>query len=155
MDAEAKAEVEWVIELIGQIRTTRSELNVPPGARLPLMVISGPEETYIALDANAAVLARLGRIEQRIGGDYQAQFVACGASFGLDVGGAIDIRAEESRLAKTRDIHIGELETLMKRFANPAFTEKAKPEAIAKARADLAHHAAEAERLAAALARLG
>ena len=39
--------------------------------------------------------------------------------------------------------------------ANAAFVEKAKPEAVEKARADHAMHAAEAERLAAALARLG
>ena len=155
VDAEAKAEVEWLIELISQIRTTRSELNVPPGARLPLVVISGPDETYAALDTYAAILTRLGRVEQRIGGEYQAQFVACGASFGLDVGAAINIDAEKVRLTKTRDVHISERETLLKRFANPAFVEKAKPEAVEKARADLAHHAAEAERLAAALARLG
>ncbi|MFN5243594.1 MAG: hypothetical protein ACK5B7_04075, partial [Novosphingobium sp.] len=39
--------------------------------------------------------------------------------------------------------------------SNPAFVEKAKPEAVDKARADHAMHQAEAERLAAALARLG
>jgi valyl-tRNA synthetase len=33
--------------------------------------------------------------------------------------------------------------------------ERAKPEAVEKARADHAHHSAEAERLTAALARLG
>jgi len=38
---------------------------------------------------------------------------------------------------------------------NPAFVEKAKPEAVEKARADYAGHTVEAERLTAALARLG
>ncbi|MDZ4276157.1 MAG: hypothetical protein U0995_08970, partial [Erythrobacter sp.] len=41
------------------------------------------------------------------------------------------------------------------RLGNPAFAEKAKPEAVEKARADLAHHQGEVERLTAALARLG
>ncbi|MFM6853172.1 MAG: valyl-tRNA synthetase, partial [Sphingopyxis sp.] len=41
------------------------------------------------------------------------------------------------------------------RLGNAAFTERAKPEAVAKAREDHAARAAEAERLEAALARLG
>ena len=44
---------------------------------------------------------------------------------------------------------------LAARLANPAFTDRAKPEAVEKAREDHAARAAEAERLAAALARLG
>ncbi|MBX9813698.1 MAG: valyl-tRNA synthetase, partial [Sphingomonas sp.] len=41
------------------------------------------------------------------------------------------------------------------RLGNPSFVERAKPEAVEKARADHAEKAAEAERLSAALARLG
>jgi valyl-tRNA synthetase len=46
-------------------------------------------------------------------------------------------------------------DSLAARLANPAFTERAKPEAVEKARSDHDERAAEAERLAAALARLG
>jgi valyl-tRNA synthetase len=41
------------------------------------------------------------------------------------------------------------------RLSNPAFAERAKPEAVAKARADHESRSAEADRLRAALARLG
>ncbi len=109
----------------------------------------------MALDANAPALARLARVEQVIGGTYQAQFVAGGATFGLDFGLAIDISSEKSRLTKALEVATKERDSLLKRFENPSFVEKAKPEAIDKARNDLGHHAAEAERLAAALARLG
>ncbi len=47
-----------------------------------------------------------------------------------------------------------EAKSLAGRLSNPAFVEKAKPEAVEKARADHAHHATEAERLEAALTRL-
>ena len=67
----------------------------------------------------------------------------------------IDIAAEKARLAKAMAASEKERDSLAKRLTNPAFAEKAKPEAVEKARADHAHHAAEAERLAAALARLG
>ena len=69
--------------------------------------------------------------------------------------GVIDVAAEQARLAKARELSLKERDSLAKRLDNPAFVEKAKPEAVDKARADHAHHAAEAERLEAALARLG
>ena len=69
--------------------------------------------------------------------------------------GAMDIAAEQARLTKALEASTKEAKSLEGRLSNPAFVEKAKPEAVDKARADHAMHAAEAERLAAALARLG
>ena len=69
--------------------------------------------------------------------------------------GIIDIAAEKARLAKALEASTKETKSLEGRLSNPSFVEKAKPEAVDKARADHAMHAAEAERLAAALARLG
>jgi valyl-tRNA synthetase len=48
-----------------------------------------------------------------------------------------------------------EARSLEGRLNNPAFVEKAKPEAVEKARADHAQHAAEVQRIKAALERLG
>ena len=67
----------------------------------------------------------------------------------------IDIAAEKARLEKALAASQKEAKSLEGRLNNPAFVEKAKPEAVEKARADHAIHAAEAERLEAALARLG
>ena len=69
--------------------------------------------------------------------------------------GVIDIAAEKTRLEKALAVAQKEAKSLEERLSNPAFVEKAKPEAVEKARADHAMHTAEAERLAAALARLG
>ena len=52
-------------------------------------------------------------------------------------------------------LSLKEAKALEGRLNNPAFVEKAKPEAVEKARADHAEKSAEAERLAAALSRLG
>jgi valyl-tRNA synthetase len=67
----------------------------------------------------------------------------------------IDVAAERARLEKALAAAQKEARSLEGRLGNPAFVEKAKPEAVEKARADHAHHAAEAERLQAALVRLG
>ena len=77
------------------------------------------------------------------------------ATYILALGSFIDIAAEKARLTKALETSIKEAKSLEGRLSNPAFVEKAKPEAVDKARADHALHAAEAERLAAALARLG
>ena len=67
----------------------------------------------------------------------------------------IDVDAEKARLGKALEASQKEAKSLSGRLSNPNFVEKAKPEAVEKARADLADKEAEAERLQAALARLG
>ena len=69
--------------------------------------------------------------------------------------GVIDIAAEKARLTKALEAVSKEAASLNARLSNPAFTEKAKPEAVEKARGDHAEKSAEVERLTAALARLG
>jgi len=69
--------------------------------------------------------------------------------------GVIDLEAERARLAKAIGAAEKERDGLAGRLNNPSFVERAKPEAVEKARADHAEKAAEAERLTAALARLG
>ena len=69
--------------------------------------------------------------------------------------GIIDLDAERARLSKSFEAAVKDRDSLAARLNNPAFTERAKPEAVEKARADHDARAAEAERLAAALARLG
>ena len=75
--------------------------------------------------------------------------------FVIPLEGIVDIAAEKARLEKALAASQKEAKSLEGRLSNPAFAEKAKPEAVEKARADLAHHSGEVERLTAALARLG
>jgi valyl-tRNA synthetase len=77
------------------------------------------------------------------------------ANIVIPLEGVIDIAAEKARLEKALAASEKEAKSLEGRLGNPSFVEKAKPEAVEKARADHALHAAEAERLRAALARLG
>ena len=58
-------------------------------------------------------------------------------------------------MSKAAEAAEKERDSLAQRLANPNFTERAKPEAVEKARADHDAKAAEAERLRAALERLG
>jgi valyl-tRNA synthetase len=158
VDSEAQAEIDWLIRLISAMRTARTELNVPPGAKLAVVVHGASDETRRRIDRQGAALARLGRVESLSFDDAvtggAAQIVVDEATFILPLEGVIDIAAEKSRLAKALAAAEKERDSLSGRLANPSFVEKAKPEAVAKAREDHAEKAAEAERLAAALDRL-
>ena len=140
------------------MRTARTELNVPPGAKLSVVVHDAAEETRRRIDRQGAALARLGRVESLSFGDSvtggAAQIVVDEATFILPLEGVIDIAAEKARLAKALAAAEKERDSLSGRLSNPSFVEKAKPEAVAKAREDHGEKAAEAERLKAALERL-
>jgi valyl-tRNA synthetase len=154
IDPAAHAEVEWLIKLISEIRTARSELNVPPGAKVPFTVSGENEQTSQRLERNAPTISRLARVHPGVATGGEAQVVVDEATFTLALGDVIDLTAERARLAKGAEAAEKERDGLAGRLNNPAFVEKAKPEAIAKAREDHAAKSAEAERLRAALARL-
>ncbi len=159
VDAGAKAEIEWVIELTGKVRGAKNELGIAPGAKLEAFLAEPSNATRAIIEANAAALDRLARISavrfQAAPAGAAMQIGAGDATLVVPLEGVIDIDAEKARLAKALEASTKEAKSLESRLNNPSFVEKAKPEAVEKARADHAHHSAEAERLAAALARLG
>ncbi len=157
LDPEASREVDWLIRLVQEIRTARNELNVPPGARLPLHVRDANAATLARLERQAPALARLARVThaegEATGG--AAQVVVDEATFVLPLEGVIDLDAERTRLTKAIAAAEKERDALAGRLGNASFVERAKPEAVEKAKADHADKAAEAARLQAALGRLG
>ena len=153
--SDAADEIAWLIELVTAIRSARTELNVPPAARLPL---HAPTAMEARLRRHLPAIERLARVSglaftEPVGG--VAQLVVDGETYAIPVGEVIDLAAERARLARAAEAAEREAATLASRLANAGFLERAKPEAVQKARADHAARAAEAERLRAALARLG
>ncbi len=157
MDPEASKEVDWLIRLVQEIRTARNELNVPPGARLPLHVRDANAATLARLERQAPALARLARVTHAEGeaSGGAAQVVVDEATFVLPLEGVIDLDSERTRLTKAIAAAETERDALSGRLGNASFVERAKPEAVEKAKADHADKAAEAVRLQAALGRLG
>jgi valyl-tRNA synthetase len=83
------------------------------------------------------------------------QIVVDGVTYLIPVQDLIDIDAERARLTKAAEAAEKERDGLAGRLGNPSFVERAKPEAVEKAREDHAAKASDAERYRAALARLG
>jgi len=160
LDPEAAKEIDWLIGLVTQIRSVRTELNVPPSVRIKLTTVALKHDEWFY--RNYPILRRMARLDMAINTDTvhraqkgSAQILAPGFVGLLDLEGVIDIDAERVRLTKAIATAEKERDGLAGRLNNPAFVEKAKPEAVEKARADHAEKAAEAERLTAALGRLG
>lgn len=157
LDPEAEREIDWLIRLVSEIRAARTELNVPPGARLPMHVRDAHADTQARLSRQASALARLARVEAAEGevSGGAAQVVVDEATFVLPLEGVIDLDAERQRLTKAIAAVEKERDALGGRLSNASFVERAKPEAVEKAKADHADKMAEAARLHAALGRLG
>jgi len=158
-DADASAEIEWLIKLVSEVRTAKNELGIAPGARLNAFVRDANASTVQRLTRQQAALARLARLD-KVSTDAAPdggaiQLVVDEATFVLPLAGVIDLDAERARITKGIEAASKEAASLAGRLNNPAFVEKAKPEAVDKARADHAEKSAEVERLQAALARLG
>jgi valyl-tRNA synthetase len=83
------------------------------------------------------------------------QLVIDDVTYMLPLEGIIDLDAERTRLTKAIQAAEKERDSLAGRLANASFVERAKPEAVEKARADHAEKASDAERYRAALERLG
>ena len=159
VSAEAKAAIDWVIQLTTATRAAKAELGIPPGAKLAAFCPSPSPLARSVVERSSAAIERLARLtpvefaEPPAGAAMQ---VTAGADvFLVPLEGVIDIDAEKARLARALDAARKEAAALAGRLGNANFVERAKPEAVDKARADHAHHIAEAERLEAALARLG
>jgi valyl-tRNA synthetase len=159
VDAEAVAEINWVIDTISKTRSFKAELNIAPGTRL-IANIAGPQPSTISvIELQGAALSRLGRIDAfayaPVETNNVAQIVVGEDTIVFALDGVIDLDAERSRITKAIEAATKERDALAGRLSNAAFVEKAKPEAVEKARADHAEKAAEAEQLTAALKRLG
>ncbi|HEY8592804.1 MAG TPA: valine--tRNA ligase [Sphingomicrobium sp.] len=156
VDAAAKAEVEWLIDFVSEVRGMRAELNVPWSATLEPLAIGGSADR---LNAHASTANRLAKLKPASTADApppgSAQIVVRGQTFAFPLAEHIDLEAEKARLQKSAAAAEKERDSLAGRLSNPSFTERAKPEAVEKARSDHEAKSAEAERLRAALERLG
>ena len=157
IDAEAQAEMGWVIGLIEQIRSVRSEMNVSPGAKLPLVLVEMSDEATARLTRNQALIERLARAEGIEPGTVEKGSVTLtmdGAVMALPLAGVVDIAAEKARLDKAMAKVAKEMGGLKGKLSNEKFLANAPDEVIEEQKERLAAAEAEAGKLEAALTRL-
>ncbi|MCW0979205.1 valine--tRNA ligase [Agrobacterium sp. BT-220-3] len=137
-DDAAAAEINWLIDLVSGIRSTRAEMNVPPGATASLVVVGANTSTEARLDRHAAAIRRLARADEIRGADVapkgSAQIIVGEATVCLPLGNLVDLGAEKARLEKAIGKVDAEMERIDKKLSNEKFVANADPEVVAAER---------------------
>ena len=158
VDGEAEDEIEWMVALIAETRSTRSELNVPPAAKIPLLLIGADSATEARLERYQGLIDRMGRLEYSTSAAEapagSVTFVLDGATVALPLEGVVDLPAEAARLAKDigkLDAEIGKMDA---KLNNAQFIDKAPEEVVEELRERRAEASASSAKLKHALAQI-
>ncbi|PNG26638.1 valine--tRNA ligase [Methylocella silvestris] len=158
-NASAEAELGWVVELVSEVRSVRSEMNAPAGALIPLVLVGAPGEVEARAKNWDETLRRLARLSDisfaKEAPDQSAQFIVRGVAAALPLSGVIDFAAEKARLAKEIGKCEAEAKKIDAKLANADFVARAPEEVVEENRERLEEARARAEKLGAALTRLG
>jgi len=137
-DPDAASEINWLIDLVSGVRSVRSEMNVPPAAIAPLVLVGANDVTTERLLRHEAAIRRLARIGDISHADVapqaSAQFVIGEATACLPLGALIDLKAEAARLQKELGKVTEEIARLQKKLGNEKFVANAREDVVAAER---------------------
>ncbi|MEM9842516.1 MAG: class I tRNA ligase family protein, partial [Pseudomonadota bacterium] len=141
-DRDATAEMDWVLSVISQIRSVRSDVNVPAGAKVPVRFIGANEITTQRIETHRDVIMRLARLETLAHADSApaggVKAIVGEATLVLEIADLIDAGEEVARLDKQLGKIGGEITGLEKRLGNEAFVAKAPADIVTEQRQRLA-----------------
>ena len=158
-NAAAKAEMDWVVRVISEVRAVRAELNVPAGAKPKMLIKDAGDETLARVETHREIILRIARLDaiEPAGAKLppgSVQAVVDEATLILPLGDIIDIEQEKERLKNEigkKDSDIGKSE---KKLANENFVSRAPEEVVEEQRERLAEMKQERQKLAEAVERL-
>jgi valyl-tRNA synthetase len=156
-NAEADAEIGWLIRFISEVRSVRAEMNVPAGSKVPLVIAGANEETRARVARHEETLLRLARLERLEFGKPPpgaVQIVLDEAVLALPLAGIIDIGAESKRLKREIDKVGSEIRQLDAKLSNEKFVSRAPEHVVEEQRERKVEAEAIAAKLEQALKRL-
>jgi valyl-tRNA synthetase len=157
-DEDAAGEINWLVDLISEIRSVRAEMNIPAGTKVSVIVTGASEKTKARLQTHESAILRLARAETVTLADAApsgaAQIIVGEATVCLPLAGVIDLGAEKTRLQKEAGKLEGEITKIEKKLSNPAFVAKAPEEVVDGEREKVAESREKLEKVQTALGRL-
>ncbi|HXE85947.1 MAG TPA: valine--tRNA ligase, partial [Hyphomicrobiaceae bacterium] len=157
-DQKADEEIGWLIALIGEVRSVRSEMNVPGGAKIPLVLVGAGKAARARAERYEETIKRLARVDAisfaKTPPKGAAQIVLADVTAALPLAGVIDMDAERARLEREIARNEAEIAKVDARLANADFVAKAPPEVIEENRERKAAFEAAVKKLKAALKRV-
>ena len=136
VDEAVESEIGWVVDLIGEIRSVKSEMGVPPSTLMPLVLIAASERAKRSARDWSESIKRLARVE----GIETAEAVPAGALqlvvrgevVALPLRGVIDLAAERARLDREIEKVRQEIAKVAAKLGNDEFLDRAPEEVIAE-----------------------
>jgi valyl-tRNA synthetase len=158
VDADADDEISWIVKLVGEVRSVRSEMNVPAGAKIPLVLVGAGKAVRARAQEHEETLKRLARLDTisyaKAAPKGSAQIVLGETTAALPLAGVIDMGAERMRLNREIEKATAEIKKIDGKLENANFLAKAPPEVVDENRERRADFEAMAVRLRAALKRV-
>lgn len=129
-DTAAIGDIDWVIELIGSIRSLRAEMNLPAGAKLTVLLKGANTDSLAHLLRFKPIICSLARLEDICGYEDEitpdmVQSVFREASLLIPLKGVVDFAAERERLQKELAGLEQNLAGYERKLSNPSFVERA------------------------------
>ncbi len=157
-DAKADDEMGWIIRLVSEVRSLRAEMNVPAGAKVPLVLTAAPDAIRARAQAHEDTLKRLARLDQlsfeKTAPKGSALIVFGETQAALPLAGIIDFDAERKRLQKEIDKAETDRSKAAAWLSNESNVAKSPEHVVTLNRERVAENADRIKRLSAALKRI-
>ncbi|MFF8800006.1 MULTISPECIES: valine--tRNA ligase [unclassified Methylobacterium] len=157
-DAQAEAEIGWLVDLISEVRSARSETNVPAGAQVPLVLVGADEAVRARVDRWSETLTRLARLSEigfaETAPKNSVQLLVRGSVAALPLEGIVDLAAEVARLKKEAGKATSEIAKIEGKLGNADFLARAPEEVVDEQRERRDAEAARLAKIEEALVRL-
>ena len=134
--ARSKSIIDFLIDVITEIRSIRSELRVAPSNKIKLLVLNDGNDYLDALVENNIKIQRMARLSNieyvDTIPDNAIQFNISGIGFGLDLDGVVNTEEELARLDKELSKILDDLAIVDKKLENKQFLDNAPHDVIEK-----------------------
>jgi valyl-tRNA synthetase len=137
---EAEARVNLLKDVVGAVRSLRSEMNIPPQRKAPILIRADGPEAEI-LRRQQELLQLLGKAETvTVGPDVKKPSVAAAGvvrnhEIFLPLAGLIDLENERKRLERELERVLREFDQSRKKLQNEDFLGKAKKDVVEREQA--------------------
>ena len=157
-DPGAEAEIGFIVDLVSEVRSARSETNVPAGAQVPLWLVGADSAVRARIETWRDTLVRLARLSEirfeEAAPKNSVQLLVRGSVAALPLEGIVDLGAEVARLRKEAAKGEGEIRKIEAKLGNADFIARAPEEVVDEQRERLDAEAARLVKIREALARL-
>jgi valyl-tRNA synthetase len=159
VDEAVEAEIGWVVDLIAEIRSVKSEMGVPPSTLTPLVLVAPSHRAETGARAWSESIRRLARVSSieraEAAPPGSLELVVRGEAVALPLAGVVDLGAERARLDKEIARVRLEIAKVEAKLGNPDFVARAPEDIIAEHEDRLETFQARLVKLNAARERLG